>query len=65
MQVWEAVEDEAGLTKDCENSAVEIPLISRVLEAAEMCLADVSEEPVKSSLYITKEDCKVQATSLK
>ncbi|KJK83143.1 hypothetical protein H634G_01272 [Metarhizium anisopliae BRIP 53293] len=45
MQVWEAVEDEAGLTKDCENSAVEIPLISRVLEAAEMCLADVSEEP--------------------
>ncbi|KAK8930173.1 hypothetical protein VCV18_002841 [Metarhizium anisopliae] len=36
MQVWEAVEDEAGLTKDCENSAVEIPLISRVLEAAEI-----------------------------
>lgn len=52
MHVWEAVEDEAGLTKDCEKSAIEIPLVAEFLEAAEMCLADVSDEPVKSSFTL-------------
>ncbi|KAK9436506.1 uncharacterized protein VB005_11318 [Metarhizium brunneum] len=52
MQVWEAVEDDAGLTKDCEKSAVEIPLVSEFFEDAEIYLADVSDVPVKSSFTL-------------
>ncbi|KAH8797868.1 hypothetical protein F5884DRAFT_825522 [Xylogone sp. PMI_703] len=63
-QVYEAVEDEAGLPTNFKKSATKLPLISKLLEDAERYVNNVADESVKAAFTPTLEDCKVQATHL-
>jgi alkaline phosphatase len=63
-QVYEAVEDEAGLPKNFKKSAAKLDLISKLLEDAERYVNNAADESIKAAFTPTLEDCKVQATHL-
>jgi hypothetical protein len=58
-QVYEAVEDEAGLPTNFKKSATKLPLISKLLEDAERYVNNVADELIKAAFTPTLEDCKV------
>jgi alkaline phosphatase len=62
-QVYEAVEDEIGLPKNFKKSATKLPLISKILEDAEMYIKKVDDD-TKDAFKPTLEDCRAQATQL-
>jgi hypothetical protein len=62
-QVYEAVEDEAGLPTNFKKSATKLPLISKLLKDAERYVK-AADESVKAAFTPTLEDCKIQATHL-
>jgi alkaline phosphatase len=63
-QVYEAVEDGAGLPTNFKKSATKLPLISKLLEDAERYVNNAADESIKAAFTPTLEDCKVQATHL-
>ena len=63
-QVYEAIEDEAGLPKIFKKSATKLPLISKLLEDAERYISNGADESIEAAFTPTLEDCKVQATHL-
>jgi len=64
-QVYDAIEDEAGLPKNFKKSATKLPLISKLLEDAERYVDSVANESIKSAFTPTLEHCRVQATHLR
>ena len=63
-QVYEAVEDKAGLPKNFKKSAIKLSLISKLLEDAERYVNTAADESTKAAFIPTLKDCKVQATQL-
>ena len=63
-QVYEAVEDEAGLPKNFKKSAAKLPLISKLLEDAETYVNKAADKITKVAFAPTIENCKIQATQL-
>lgn len=63
-QVYEAVEDEGGLPKNFKKSATKLPLISKLLEDAEIFINNVADESTKFAFTPILENCKIQATQL-
>ncbi|KFZ18716.1 hypothetical protein V501_01054, partial [Pseudogymnoascus sp. VKM F-4519 (FW-2642)] len=63
-QVYDAVEDEAGLPTNFKKSATKLPLISKLLEDAERYVNNAANESIKAAFTPTLEDCKVQAAHL-
>ncbi|KFY03079.1 hypothetical protein V490_00302 [Pseudogymnoascus sp. VKM F-3557] len=63
-QVYEAVEDEAGLPTNFKKSATKLPLISKLLEDAERYINNAADGSIQAAFTPTLEDCKVQATHL-
>ena len=64
-QIYDAIEDEAGLPKNFKKSAAKLPLISKLLEDAERYVDNAADECIKAAFTPTLEDCKVQAKHLK
>jgi hypothetical protein len=63
-QVYEAIEDEAGLPKIFKKSATKLPLISKLLEDAERYVNNMADELIKAAFTPSLEDYKVQAIHL-
>jgi hypothetical protein len=63
-QVYEAVEDEAGLPTNFKKLAAKLSLISKLLEDAERYIDNMADKSVKLTFKPTLENCKVQATQL-
>jgi hypothetical protein len=63
-QVYDAVEDDAGLPKNFKRSAAKLPLISKLLEDAETYINSSADAATKAAFTSTLEDCKRQATQL-
>ncbi|KAK6527708.1 hypothetical protein TWF694_004688 [Orbilia ellipsospora] len=63
-QVYDAVEDEAGLPKNFKKSAAKLPLILKLLEDAEKFVGNTPDDSVKAAFTPTLENCKLQAISL-
>jgi hypothetical protein len=63
-QIYEAVEDEAGLPTNFKKSATKLPLISKLLEDAERYVETSADESIKPAFTPTLEDCKLQAAQL-
>ncbi|KFY82785.1 hypothetical protein V498_08453 [Pseudogymnoascus sp. VKM F-4517 (FW-2822)] len=63
-QVYEAVDDEAGLPTNFKKSATKLPLISKLLEDAERYVNNVADESIQAAFTPTLKACKVQATHL-
>jgi hypothetical protein len=63
-QVYEAVEDEAGLPTNFKKSATKLPLILKLLDDAERYANSVADESTKAAFTPTLENCKVQAIHL-
>ncbi|TGO35832.1 hypothetical protein BHYA_0144g00010 [Botrytis hyacinthi] len=63
-QVYDAIEDEAGLPKNFKKSATKLPLISQLLEEAERYINTATDELIKAALTPNLEDFKVQAIQL-
>jgi hypothetical protein len=64
-QVYEAIEDEAGLPTNFKKSATKLPLISKLLEDVERYVNNAPDDSIKAAFIPTLEDCKVQATQLR
>ncbi|KFY36599.1 hypothetical protein V495_07752 [Pseudogymnoascus sp. VKM F-4514 (FW-929)] len=62
--VYEAVEDDAGLPTNFKKSAMKLPLILKLLEHAEEYVNNETDESIKDAFTPTLEDCKVQAIQL-
>lgn len=63
-QVYDAVQDQAGLPENFRKSAAKIPLISKLLRDAELYVNNAADEATKLAFTPTLEDCKTQATKL-
>ncbi|KFY93613.1 hypothetical protein V498_04319 [Pseudogymnoascus sp. VKM F-4517 (FW-2822)] len=63
-QVYEAVEDEAGLPTNFKRAATKLPLISKLLEDSERYINNAADESIKAAFRPTLQDCKLQATHL-
>ncbi|TGO70873.1 hypothetical protein BELL_0652g00010 [Botrytis elliptica] len=63
-QVYDAIEDEAGLPKNFKKSATKLPLISQLLEDAERYINTATDDSIKAAFTPTLEDCKLQAIQL-
>ncbi|KAF7893678.1 uncharacterized protein EAF02_001216 [Botrytis sinoallii] len=64
-QVYDAIEDEAGLPKNFKKSATKLPLISQLLEDAERYINTATgDELIKAAFTPTLEDCEIQAIQL-
>jgi alkaline phosphatase len=63
-QVYESLEDDAGLPTNFKKSATKLPLISKLLEDAERYINDVTDKSTKAAFIPVLEDCKSQATQL-
>lgn len=63
-QVYDAIEDDAGLPANFKKSSTKLPLISKLLKDAERYVNSVADESIKAAFTPTLEDCKVQATHL-
>ncbi|KUJ24617.1 putative G-protein beta WD 40 repeat-containing protein [Mollisia scopiformis] len=63
-QIYEAVEDEAGLPTNFKKSATKLPLIAKLLEDAERYINNLGAESIKAAFIPSLEDCKVQAKLL-
>ncbi|KFZ01814.1 hypothetical protein V500_00606 [Pseudogymnoascus sp. VKM F-4518 (FW-2643)] len=63
-QVYEAVDDEAGLPTNFKKSATKLPLISKLLEDAERYVNNAADDSIKAAFTPTLKVCKVQATQL-
>lgn len=63
-QVYDAIEDEAGLPKNFKKSATKLPLISQLLEDAERYINTATDELIKAAITSDLEDCKIQAIQL-
>lgn len=64
-QVYDAIEDKAGLPTNFKKSAAKLPLISKLLGDAERYVHDAADESIRAAFTPTLEDCIVQATHLK
>jgi hypothetical protein len=62
-QVYEAVEDEAGLPTNFKKSAAKLPLILKLLDDAERYIK-TADKSAELAFTPTLKDCKVQATHL-
>ena len=62
-QVYEAVKDEAGLPTNFKKSATKLPLISKLLEDAEIYVK-TADEATGIAFTPTLEDCRAQAIQL-
>ncbi|KFY88696.1 hypothetical protein V500_06177 [Pseudogymnoascus sp. VKM F-4518 (FW-2643)] len=62
-QVYDAVEDEAGLPTNFKKSATKLPLISKLLDDADKYVNSV-DESTKATFVPTLESCKDRATQL-
>ncbi|KAF7919155.1 uncharacterized protein EAE98_009475 [Botrytis deweyae] len=63
-QVYDAIEDEAGLPKNFKKSATKLPLISQLLEDAERYFNTATDELIKAAFTPTLENCEIQAIQL-
>lgn len=63
-QVYEAVEDEAGLPTNFKKAAAKLPLISKLLEDAETYVSKSADKTIEAAFRPTIENCKTQATQL-
>lgn len=63
-QIYEAVEDEAGLSTNFKKSAMKLPLIAKLLEDVERYINSLGSESIKAAFIPTLKDCKVQAKLL-
>ncbi|KAL2046201.1 hypothetical protein N7G274_001648 [Stereocaulon virgatum] len=64
IQVYDAVEDEAGLPKNFKKAAAKLPLISKLLKDAEVYVSKSADKTIEAAFRPTIEDCKTQATEL-
>lgn len=63
-QLYEAIEDAAGLPTNFKKSASKLPIIAKLLEDAERYINNSADESIKAAFAPTLEDCQVQATLL-